>query len=393
MADIINKFKKEKILKYMRQTKLVLLLFVLSLALILGIPITRGSFVVAGRTRINFEYNGHRTHFVTSKTSLIEAVREQGVNVNDQDLFDPPRETVLSGGRLEVRVIKSWPVIISDNGQKLHGRTVYKEPDRILAQNKIRTWPEDIIRTELILNPVEAGGAGEMISIRRAPVYKVAVDGKLREVRTWDRNVKKIIEESATKLNPNDIVSPAVSESVSNGSVINITRINYADIAEMESIPYKTVYQGSTSLAFGTIKAIINGITGTKKNTYRVTYKDGDEISRRLTGATIVRAKRDAKILRGALTGTCKWGPYYETNYGPYTTAFHYAKKEHNPAWIGHYILVTNLANRRSVKVKVVDAGPTDGILDLSTTAMREIGGANVTFFGRIDNVRVELLD
>lgn len=388
-VDIKKTFSKERILKFMRQTELVLLLFVLSFVLLLELPHVRGSYVVAGvQTRIVLETDGEKYDFLTYKKYMIDAVREQNISVYDQDVFSVPRDTALKGGELRVMMTRSWPIIINDNGVKIKGRAALKNPQEVLRQNNIQVWPEDIIDSELILNPVEAGGAGEMIAIRRAPLYKVLVDGKVKEVRAWERDVKTIIEKSATKLNPNDIVVPDVAESISDGSVVKITRINYADISQTESIPFNTVYEGSTSLAFGKIRSIVSGVVGSKKNTYRVTYKDGEEISRTLISSTATQAKRDAKILRGALTGKCKWGKYYETNYGPYTTAFHY------PGYKGRNILVTNLANGKSVKVKVVDLGPTNGLLDLSTTAIESIGGMNQIINGPgYFNVMVQLLD
>lgn len=383
--DIDNSLKKERILKFMKQTKLVLLLFVISFALILEIPLVKGSYVVAGvKTKINFEYDGHTTNFVTYKTTLIDAVREQGINVQEQDLFNKDRDTRLNGGEVNVEVLKSWPIVISDNGHYISGRTVYDDPRRILEQNQVRVWPEDIVTTDLVLNPVEVGGIGQMVIIQRAPVYKIAVDRKIKEVRTWDRNVQMIIERSATKLNPNDIIVPGVKESVSNGSTISITRINYADISKTESIPFQTVYQGSTSLAFGTIKAIISGITGSKKDTYRITYKDGDEVSRSLMASKITQAKRDAKILRGAVIGKASY-----VNAGVYpamSTAFRGYK--------GRYLFVTNLNNGKSVKVKVVDFGPrveTGKIIDLSQDAFEALGVSHSQ--GIIQRVMVELLD
>jgi hypothetical protein len=134
-------------------------------------------------------------------------------------------------------------------------------------------------------------------------------------------------------------------------------------------VVFKTLYRPSTSVALGKTRAETSGVAGINKLTYRVTYKDGREVSRSLLKSEITRQKRDAIILRGAVTGICKWGPYYETNFGPYTTSFHY------PGYVGRYALVTNLANGKSVRVKIVDVGPTNGLLDLSTTAMHEIGG------------------
>jgi hypothetical protein len=229
---------------------------------------------------------------------------------------------------------------------------------------------------------------GQLVTIKRAPLYTFQVDGKVKEVRTWDEKVGTIVEKSKTKLNPNDIVSPGLNAKVASGALIKITRINYAQVTETKSIPFETIYQGSTALALGQSKSSVSGIIGSKKITYKITYKDGNEVSRVIISSSIIQQKRDATILRGAVTGVCKWGKYYETNSGPYTTAFHY------PGYRGRYILVTNLTNGKSVKVKVVDVGPTNGLLDLSTTAINQIGGMTEIYnTGYMSSVMVQIID
>jgi hypothetical protein len=282
---------------------------------------------------------------------------------------------------------ESYSVVIKDGEKLTYGRALSKDERESLDQNKISHWPEDIISSELILDPVRYQGAGRLIEINRAPVYYIIVDRKLIEVRDWDGEVGGIIKKGNVSLNPNDIVSHNLSSKLTNGAEINITRINYAEVTETETIDFNMVYRASTALALRKTRDEVSGIRGEKKLTYKITYKDGKEVSRVLVGSSVIKQKRDAVILRGAVSGVCKWGPYYETNFGPYTTSFHY------PGYVGRYALVTNLANNKSVRVKIVDVGPTNGLLDLSTTAMREIGGPLATFHGSIPSVMVQILD
>ncbi len=344
-------------------------------------------------SRLLFSYNSELFNIQTRKTDLDEAVKEAGVNPYEQDEFSIPRDTKLNGQSLEFSIKMSWPVVIYDDNRRIEGRTTKTAVSEILAQNKIETWPEDKITPELILDPVSDKSAGQKVIIKRAPRFFVQVDAKTKEVRTWDSSVKAIIEKSGTKLNPNDIVTPALENTLVNGTTIVIFRVEYVFTTKTEPIPFNTNFEGSTALALGQTQTIIAGVTGSKIVNYKITYKDGEEVSRVALSTNVTQKKQDAKILRGAVTGKCNWGPYYETNFGPYTTAFHFAKSEHNPAYKGRYILVTNLANGKSVKVKVVDAGPVNALLDLSTTAMQEIGGPLVTFYGNIPDVMVQLID
>ncbi|MDD3481066.1 MAG: G5 domain-containing protein [Patescibacteria group bacterium] len=369
-----------------------LLLFILVLPLFFGTHTdVKGSYVVAGvETPVTLTYDGELYQFVTYKTELLDAVTEQGFRIYDQDVFSVSRETKLNGAPVSVNVVKSLPVVINIDGEHTMGRTISGKAETILYENNIEFWPEDILSVELITDPIKQGGVGQLVTVKRAPEYKIKVDDKVKEVHTWATKVAEIVEKSETKLNPNDIVKPGLKEEIEGGGVITITRIEYAEISETDPIKFNTVYKGTTSLALGQTSAQVSGITGQKKNVYKVTYKNGEEVTRTLVTSKVTKVKRDAVILRGAVSGKCKWGPYYETNYGPYTTSFHYALTDRS--YIGKYILVTNLSNGKSVKVKIVDAGPTNGLLDLSTTAIEAIGGMGGINLNGYFNVMVELL-
>ena len=373
-----------KVLKLLVRSQLLLLLFVLSFVLLGQDRMVRGSYVVAGvQTHISFSYDDKNYEFDTYKTSLVEAIGEQGISVYDQDLFNIPRDTRLNGQGLEVLVTKSLPVLINDNGNKILGRAVYSEPEKILEQNQIKVWPEDIISADLILNPVAVGGVGQLITIKRAPVYTVAVDGKSKEVRSWDKSVRTIVEKSETKLNPNDTVSPGLEENASTGTKIVITRINYADISENVSIPFETIYQGSTALVLGKTSPKVSGITGSKRITYRITYKDGEEVARKTISTIVTTQKRDAVILRGAEKGSTNWGWY-----DGYVTSFYRA----TASMVGKHLLVTNLDNGKTVTVRIIGNGPFTGqLMDMSRSAFIAIGGDPDQ--GRLYNVMVQLID
>jgi uncharacterized protein YabE (DUF348 family) len=385
MVDKISIEKRIKMTARKNWFFLVLLLF--SPIVFFGYQSVRGSYDTRVKeSKLKIEYGDEFISIKTNRLTLDDALEEAKLKIYEQDSVSLPLDFKLMGGDYEIKIQRSLPIIIDDDGEMLRGRTLFSEPEKILEQNNITYWPEDVLSTELILNPAGTGNVGRLVKIKRAPVFYVKVDRKVKEIRSWDRSVGEIIKKSGTKINPNDIVSPPIDVTLANGANIIITRINYADITKKESIPYTTSYRGTTTIGLGETKVAVRGVIGTKKLVYRVTYKDGEEVSRALKSSTVLKSKIDAIILRGAVTGICKWGPYYENNFGPYTTSFHY------PGYVGRYALVTNLANGKSVRVKIVDVGPTNGLLDLSTTAMREIGGSLATFYGSIPNVMVQLL-
>lgn len=372
--------------KYHTFTELILLLALVPFlfTLIFGGNVRGEQKIVAGvKSHIIVEYDNEAYEFETYKTNIGDALLEQGIKTYEQDEFSLSKNTRLYGQDIRLYIEKSLPIIIYDNTEKTWGRTTKEKPEEILEQNNIEFWPEDVLESELIIDPIKEGGAGQLVRIIRAPVIKIKVDGETKKVRTWGFDVKAAIEKAEVKLNPNDKVNPGLTEYVNDGDIIVVTRINYADVFQIENIDFNTIYKGSTSLALGKTQVSQNGIVGQKKNTYRVTYKDGEEVSRTLISSTITKAKRDQVVLRGAEVGSTNFG-WYEG----YVTSFYRATS----SMVGKYLLVTNLDNGKSVKVRIIGSGPYTGpLMDMGYQAFREIGGS--TSKGRLYNVMVQLID
>lgn len=335
-------------------------------------------------TRLLFSYGDELYNIKTNQDKLEKAVREAGIITFSQDEYSLDRNTMLGGQTLNFSIKKSWPILIYDEQKRIEARTTKMKINEILDQNNLKIWPEDRVLREIIMDPVKMQSIGEVIRIKRAPHFFVKVDGKNKEVRSWDNSVKTIIEKSNTKLNPNDIVSFGLDMKLSNGETVVITRIEHDYVTVTESIKYNTIFQGSTSIPLGQVREILKGTNGVKMVTYKVTYRDGQEIGRIIISSKIVQPKQDAKILRGAIIGRASY-----VNNGVYpnmSTAFRgFRNKKLN---------ITNLSNGRSVVVKVVDYGPdvsTGRILDLSQDAFVALGGR--TFLGLLDNLMVQVID
>lgn len=282
---------------------------------------------------------------------------------------------------------KALPVVVFVDSERMVIETSSVAPEQILKDGGVSTYPEDIILSEIILDPVKDSGVGQKIIVKKAPLYFVQVDGKNIEVRNWDSKVSSLVEKTGISLGAKDQILPELESLVTPGATIIITRINEADVDTYEDVPFETVQKADSSIPFGSKKVTQAGMNGRLKKTYRIKYKNGVEVSRKLIASSSVTPVVSRVIASGSIVGKAKWGPYYESNYGPYTTAFHYA------GYQGKYILVTNVLNGKSVKVKIVDKGPTNGLLDLSTTALKEIGAMSSVNLTGFANVSVQLVD
>ena len=125
--------------------------------------------------------------------------------------------------------------------------------------------------------------------------------------------VSTVLEDLKISLNPQDSLNYDMSYVLNNGDLVQITRINEANVDEIDSIKSNTV--NTNGLELFTTKVTQQGQEGQVKNTYRVTYQTGKEVGKELIGSTVIVPATDTIIE----TGTVQPGAYFTgrlTTYG-----------------------------------------------------------------------------
>lgn len=212
-------------------------------------------------------------------------------------------------------------------------------------------------------------GIGGVLTINRAPAIKV-VDGNIEIIyRTWQTNLTDFLKEKNIELGINDKIVPPINTEIKDGDAIKITRVAITEIKTKEKIDYKIINQDDTNLDKGKIVIKQNGIEGTREKIYRVTRENGKEMKRQLISNKISKEPQDKIIIHGTKevvlgTGKATWYDWVKGN----TAA-------HNSLPYGTMVKVTNLANGKSVVVKIIDHGIFgSAIIDLAKDAFVQIG-------------------
>jgi rare lipoprotein A (peptidoglycan hydrolase) len=150
-----------------------------------------------------------------------------------------------------------------------------------------------------------------------------------------------------------------------------VTRINIEEITQTEDVAFKTVVQNDAKLGWQEKKITTSGQLGKKEVQYRITYKNGKEISRIVLGSKItqdsvaqVETHGTYMQLGKANAGQGTWYAYQGGLFAASTTI---------PK--GAYAKVTNTQNGKSVVVQINDYGPTGKgrIIDLDKVAFSKI--------------------
>lgn len=222
--------------------------------------------------------------------------------------------------------------------------------------------------------------ASSRIIIIRATRIKIHVDGKTVENHVLGKTVQEALRESGITLSRLDKTTPEIHAFIQDDTAITVTRINVEEIVEKEDIAFKTVIKNDSKMGWQEKKTETPGQLGEKEVRYRVTYKNGKEISREILNSEIVTPPVTQIEVHGTYMKLGKansgQGTWYAYKGGMFAASTTIPK--------GAYAKVTNTANGKSVVVQINDYGPQGKgrVIDLDKVAFAKIASIGAGVIG-----------
>lgn len=267
-------------------------------------------------------------------------------------------------------------ITLSDNGLESRIKTNAQTVDNFLAEQKIAISEHD----EVLPNIIHSILPGENIKIRRAMQIKIVADGKKIESYTLANNLITVLNENHVALGRLDKTTPDKNGLLADKLEIIVTRINVEEKIIPEDIAYKVITKLDKELGWREKKIEIEGENGIREIKFKITYKDGKEVSRiildkNITKEPIVRVETQGTLVK---TGTAKkgQGTWYAFKGGLFAASTTIPR--------GGYAKVTNTANGKSVMVQINDYGPQGKgrIIDLDKVAFQKIAAIGAGVIG-----------
>lgn len=125
--------------------------------------------------------------------------------------------------------------------------------------------------------------------------------------------VSNVLKELNIELGDHDLLNKDLSYIVNKGDLLSITRIGEVDIEEYQEVSFDEIHVDGLQLF--TTKVTQNGSAGKVKNTYHVTYHNGQEVSREIVSSEVVADAQNTIVEHG----TVQAGAYFTgkmTTYG-----------------------------------------------------------------------------
>lgn len=267
-------------------------------------------------------------------------------------------------------------IILSDNGLSAGINTRAQTVDKLLEEQKIPLSEHD----EIIPDKSSPILPNMIIEIRRAMKISIAVDDKKIENYTLAKTVPLILAENSVILGRLDKTDPPLSGPVTDGTRIIVTRINVEEKVIPQDIPFKTITKTDAKLGWREKRVETPGVNGILEVKYRITYKNGQEVSRIALEKNIAQEPVTEVVTQGTYvkTGNVQkgQGTWYAYQGGMFAASTVIPR--------GGYARVTNTANGKSIIVQINDYGPQGKgrVIDLDKVAFQKIASLGAGVIG-----------
>lgn len=181
------------------------------------------------------------------------------------------------------------------NGEKFSFTSKAHTVEDFLDEENIDFCDEDYISV-----PEEAFiYDGIKFEIRHATDFSVTADGKTKKYKSLANTVEEALKDINMEVGDKDIVTPGMDSLLTEDMNIVIQRVVIKTESLEEDVAFKTISKEDSTLNEGTTKVVTEGVKGTDKVTYEITYIDGKEASRKEIGRETLKEKVDKVVAKG----------------------------------------------------------------------------------------------
>lgn len=336
---------------------------------------------LAGEKQVSLMVDGEVRTVRTYASTVGELLTRAGVELGEADQLHPEAETALSDGMV-VELVHARPITLLVGDVERRVMVTALDVNEVLRELGTEVGRRDIVRPSRLARVVP----GMVVEVRRPVAIQIVADGQVRDVITDARTVAGVLEGLGIALGPEDRVLPGLdAPPLADGQII-VTRVTRTTETRSLAIDFSTVKRRNPDLPKGSERVVEPGKKGLREVTEEVVRADGQVESRRALSERIVREPVDRVVEVGtkeaapaaprpATTsagrgnvqeGKASW--YDHPGSDPMTAA-------HRTLPFGTMVTVTNLANGKSVTVRINDRGPfVEGrIIDLNRPAFQKI--------------------
>lgn len=195
-------------------------------------------------------------------------------------------------------------VILQAEGKKLEVATFAGDVGELLREQGVELGDQDKV-TPLPDTPLRDGMT---VEVRRAIPVTLQVGEQESLVTTAAETVGDLISENNVQLGKMDIVSPDPETKLAPDMLVKVDLVTVSAINEEVPVEFNVRRENDSKIARGITQVVQQGVKGLERRSWEVTYKNGKETGRRLVASTVIKKPVDKIVKVGALQVASRGG-------------------------------------------------------------------------------------
>lgn len=251
-----------------------------------------------GERLITLHDRGVSTAFMTSASTIGDALKTANVDLDEYDAVEPARDEKLVAPEYQVNVYRARPVTVIDGVLRKKVLTPYQSAERIVTDVNIQLYPEDVTRVTRSDDILQSGSALQL-EITRAIPFNFTLYGNSSVARTQATTVGAMLKEKGIKLGTDDRASLPLETALTEGMDIRVWREGKQTITVDEEVDFtiEKIQDADREVGYKQIKT--PGEKGERSVTYEVIIQDGNEVSRTEIASVTKRESKKQVVIVG----------------------------------------------------------------------------------------------
>jgi uncharacterized protein YabE (DUF348 family) len=226
----------------------------------------------------------------------VESVLQDAeIQVENKDKIIPSLDTEISEDTTEISISRHVKTYVEADSEITTLEMTGGKVKDALEKTGITLGKHDTLNHDLEAYITD----GMQIVVERRIEISLVADGETKNILAGTGTVEDFLQEQGIKLGKKDRIEPKLSEKLKEGMKVVVKRVDVKKVTETETIAYGTQTKQSNSMTVGTSKITRQGSDGKKKVTYKVTYVDGKEESRKIIKEEVIKEAVDQIVTTG----------------------------------------------------------------------------------------------
>ncbi|AKK05355.1 hypothetical protein CMUST_05085 [Corynebacterium mustelae] len=261
-----------------------------------------GVTVAAYKKDVVVDLNGEEITLSTLSSDVAGALRDAGIEVQDEDIVSPaPSQKLADASIITVRTLKQVAVVIDGKEEVIRTNAVtvgelVEQMDSIPAALKALG----------LSAPVDAKlrDSGMSVDVVTPKIVSITDGTKTAHVSLAAATVADVLKERGIKLGAHDKVTPSLESPVGNNERISVDRVTIEEISGVESYEEQPQFVDDPNVLQGIEKVVTEAVAGQRDVTRKITKTNGIETGNEIVAEEILVPAVAATISRGTKVST-----------------------------------------------------------------------------------------